>query len=413
MEEPQESSPPSLEPGTEVTVRFHGVAHGGECVGSLPDGRVVFVGGVIPGELAAVRITRRKKRWARADLVEVIEASPDRVQAPCPYFGPCGGCQWQHIALPRQRAMKREVLVGQLEHLGGIADPPVEEVRTAGPDDGFGYRNHATFAMTEDGRTAYHQSRSSDLVAVESCLLLHPLLREWHEALPPLDGAFGLELRAGTRTAQRLALVRGQISEASYEAAQKRGVPLKRAGHDEITEMVGIDKFRVSSKSFFQVNTDGAEILVELVTSMLEPGPESQVLDLYAGVGLFTIPLARAAAKVFAVESNPAAIRDLRFHAKGQPIHIVGTRLEDADEQLPQRVDLAVADPPREGLGAAAAMLAARKPERIVLVACDPASLARDAKSLVEAGYALARVVPVDLFPQTYHIEAVALFTRA
>lgn len=395
-------------------VQFRGMAHGGEAVGDLPDGRVVFVGGVLPGETAEVRLTGGKKRWARGELVSVVEASPDRVEAPCPHFGPCGGCQWQHIRLERQRALKKEILSGQLSHLGGIEDPPVEDVRAVGDAEGFGYRNHATFRVTREGRTAYFRAGSKDKIEIDRCLLLHPLLREWHEALPPLDGAFALELRVGTRTAQRLAMTRGQVSEAAFEEAANRGIPLKRAGSDEITEMVGTERYRVSSKAFFQVNTDGAETLVELVLEMLDPQPTDTIVDFYAGVGLFAVPLARKAEKVLAVEGNTAAIRDLRFHKKGLPIHVVGTSVEDSRPQLPQTVDKVVADPPREGLGAEIAeRIAQMKPSTIALVACDPASLARDVKSLVEHGYRLERVVPVDLFPHTFHVEAVAELRRA
>jgi len=397
-----------------VEVRFRGMAHGGEAVGDLPDGRVVFVGGVLPGETAEIRLTGGKKRWARGEVVRVVEASPDRVEPPCPHFGPCGGCQWQHIRLDRQRELKREILVGQLSHLGGIEDPPVEDVRAVGEADGFGYRNHATFRVTKEGRTAYHRGGSKEKIEIDRCLLLHPLLREWHEALPPLEGAFALELRVGTRTAQRLAMTRGQLSEEAFAVAAERGIPLKRAGSDEITEMVGTERYRVSSKAFFQVNTDGAEVLVDLVLEMLDPQPSDTVVDLYAGVGLFSVPLARKSEKVLAVEGNTAAIRDLRFHKKGLPIHVVGTSVEDSAPQLPRTVDKVVADPPREGLGETiAGRIADMAPSTIVLVACDPASLARDVKALVARGYALDRVVPVDLFPHTFHVEAVARLHRA
>jgi 23S rRNA (uracil1939-C5)-methyltransferase len=282
-----------------------------------------------------------------------------------------------------------------------------------GPSDGFGYRNHAVFKIDSKGRTAYHRAGSRELEPIDACPLLHPLLREWHEALPPLPAAEGLELRVGTRTGQRLAMVRGKLSPQAQAAAQANGVTLTRAGSDDLAEMVGTERFRVSSKAFFQVNTEGAETLTELVLEMLEPDAESVVLDLFAGVGLFALPLSRRAARVFAVESNPAAIRDLRHHAKGRPIHIIGTDVQRATEQLPGKVHHVVADPPREGLGEPVArILASLRASRIVLVSCDPAAGARDAKALVSGGYCLARVVPVDLFPHTYHVETVSLFER-
>lgn len=409
----RETSGDPAHPGETVLVRIHAMAHGGEAVGRLPDGRAVFVAGALPGETVLVRVVSARKRWARGEIVEVQVVSSERVTPPCPHFGPCGGCQWQHIDLGLQRRLKAETVRGQLRHLGGIEDPPVEPVRAVGPSDGFGYRNHAVFAVDAEGHTAYHRSRSRELVRIASCPLLHPLLREWHEVLPALPGLRRLELRAGIRTGQRLAMVRGNLAPQAEAEAAAAGVPLKRAGHDDITEMVGDERFRVSSKAFFQVNTEGAQVLTELVMEMVAPDEEATVLDLYAGVGLFALPLSRRAAKVFAVESNPAAIRDLRFHAKGRPIHIVGTGVERARQQLPPAVDLAVADPPREGLGGMpASLLASMQPLRIVLVSCDPAAMARDARILGNQGYRLGRVVPVDLFPHTYHIESVARFDR-
>jgi 23S rRNA (uracil1939-C5)-methyltransferase len=397
-------------------VQLHGMAHGGEAVGRLEDGRAVFVTGGIPGETVEIRITREKKRWARADLVSVIEASSDRVEPPCPFVGDCGGCQWQHISLERQRALKHEIILGQLQHLAGLEEPPVEATVGVGEADGFGYRNHVHLSVDHAGMTGYYRAGTREVVPVDSCRLLHPLLREWQEQLPPLPGAKRLELRAGTRTFQRLALLRGYVDDEAGEESYQRGIPLGRAGEGEITEMVGTERFRISSKSFFQVNTDGAEKLVELALEMLELDEETSVVDAFAGVGLFTLPMARVARKVWAVERHPAAVRDLRFHANDfkDRIHIVGTDLQDAFTQLPGTADRVLADPPREGLGDDIAKgLLEMKPQKIVLVSCDPASLARDAKSLIDGGYTLQRVVPVDLFPHTYHIEAVAEFIRA
>jgi 23S rRNA (uracil1939-C5)-methyltransferase len=393
------------------------MAHGGEAVGRLADGRTVFVAGVVPGETARIQVTENRPRWARGTLLELLEPSPDRIAPACPHFGPCGGCQWQHIALHRQRDFKRGIVIGQLRHVGRVQDELfslVEATRAVGAADGLGYRNRASFAVDAQGRACYHGSSSHTLIPIDDCPLLHPLLREWHRAIGLLPGATQIELRAGVRTAQRLALVRGTVAPARATELRQQGVPLRPAGEGEITEMVHTERYRISSKAFFQVNTEGAEVLVQLVEEMLDVGPEDLVLDAYAGVGLFTLPLARKAARVLAIESGPASIRDLRFHAKGRPIHVIGTPIESAEAQLPSRVDLVVADPPREGIGARGIeVLAKRRPRRLVLVACDPASLARDVKGLMAAGYALQRVVPVDLFPQTYHVECVALLVRA
>ena len=399
---------------TTFDVDLHAMAHGGEAIGRLPDGRAVFVRGGIPGERVRIEVERQKKRWARARLLEVLDPSPDRVEPPCPFAADCGGCQWQHIALDRQRALKREILRGQIQHLAGIDDPPVEEVRAVGEPDGFGYRNHVVLSVDGEGRVGYLREGTHEVVPVDHCAVLHPLLQEWHEALPPLPGVRKLDLRVGTRTAQRLAQTRGRPeAEAAREAAE-RGVPLVPAGTGEITEMVGTHKLRISSKSFFQVNTDGAEALVELALEMLDPEPEHTVVDAYAGVGLFALPLAERAGRVLAIERHPAAVRDLHHHAEQAKtsIHVIATDVSDAFPQLPKTVDRVLADPPREGLGGEVARsLTGLQPSRIVLVACDPAALGRDVGALIEHGFRLERVVGVDLFPHTFHVEAVALLS--
>ena len=175
-----------------TTVELHGMAHGGEAVGRLEDGRAVFVAGGIPGETVEIRITREKKRWARAEVVSVIEASPERVEPPCPFVGDCGGCQWQHIAIGRQRELKRDIILGQLAHLAGLEDVSVSETVGVGEPDGFGYRNHVHLAVDDTGMTGYYRAGTREVVPVDSCRLLHALLREWQEQLP--ESEIGKEL---------------------------------------------------------------------------------------------------------------------------------------------------------------------------------------------------------------------------
>jgi 23S rRNA (uracil1939-C5)-methyltransferase len=208
-------------------------------------------------------------------------------------------------------------------------------------------------------------------------------------------------------------MLRGQTTPEAQRLADARGIELQRAGVPELNETAGDERYRISSKSFFQVSAEGAERLIECVVAGTEPRQGDTIGDFYAGVGLFALQLARRGAQVFAVENHPAALRDLRHNARGRTIRVVGRPVEAAAAELPARLDKVVADPPREGLSqAAVALLAQCRPQRIVLVSCDPASLARDVHALGQACYTLRAVQPIDLFPHTYHIEAVAWLDR-
>jgi len=405
---------PAVELGSEVELSLHDMAHGGEAVGRLEGGLAVFVAGGIRGERVRARITERRKRWCRAQLLEVLEASPDRVDPPCPVFDQCGGCQWQHIAVDRQREMKVAILRGQLEHLGGISEPPVEPIDDLGNIDGFGYRNHATLVVDDQGRPCYHRAGSHDLVPIDRCPLLHPLIGEPLESLKDLGGLKSLELRCGVNTGDRLAMVRGEPSAESLRQAALAGISFTEPGQGELHESIAGEDYRVSSKSFFQANSRGAERLVELVLEALDPKAKDVAVELYAGVGLFTVPLARRCSRVHAVEANGAALRDLRRHTRQLPVQVHGSTVQSAMGRLPGKADLILADPPREGLDESTVRwLCERQPRTVVLVACDAAALARDARGLVAGGYRLERVRPIDLFPHTFHIEALAHFTRA
>jgi 23S rRNA (uracil1939-C5)-methyltransferase len=398
---------------TTAEIQLVDMAHGGEAVGRLADGRAVFVAGGIPGETVRVRIDEERERWCRGSLVEVIEPSPHRIEAPCPHFGSCGGCQWQHIDLDEQRALKRKILVGQLQHLGKFENPTVEPVLGVAPQDGYGYRNHAFLAIDVDGRPAYHRGGSKELVAIDDCALLHESLREWMREMPNLRGAQSLELRAGTRTAERVAMLRGNIAPASEAEAASKGISFRAPGQAELSETLGAYTYRISSKSFFQVNSTGAEKLIELARERLALTKDDSLIEFYAGAGLFTLPLSEECGRLHAIESHPAALRDLRRQLRGSKVHIIAARVEDAASQIPGKATAILADPPREGLSKKAAeIILSRGAARIVLIACDPAALARDSRALVDGGYELRGVQPVDLFPQTFHIEAVATFAK-
>jgi len=413
-------------------VEVTGIAHGGAGIGRVR-GKVVFVPYCIPGEKVLVEIVEEKKKWARARLVEVQEPSEDRVAPPCPYYGRCGGCHFQHVAYERQLALKTEVVRDQLARLGAVAHAPVEPAIPVG--EPWHYRNHVQLTMDREGRLGYREARSRAVVPIETCPLMHPLLEEILDALElegegneaPQEGSRGpisirrVALRAGVRTGDRM-IIFETYHDTPLELAvdipvscvllRSDQVPVVMAGSDHLYEVVEGRRYRVSAPSFFQANTAGAEVLVRLVREMLAPQRNERLLDLYCGVGLFGLALAEEVAQVVGVEGNPFAVRDARLNAEGMDhIQILEGAAEEVVPTLSEPFDLAVADPPRDGLAPEVISLLARHPvSRLVYVSCDPATLARDARRLRRAGYRLVRVQPVDMFPQTYHIESVALW---
>ncbi|MCL7454558.1 MAG: class I SAM-dependent RNA methyltransferase [Anaerolineae bacterium] len=399
-----------------------GMAHGGSALGRH-EGKVIFVPYAIPGETVRVEIVEEHTRWARARLLEVLEPSPHRVEAPCPYFGPdkCGGCQFQHIAYEAQVEFKRAVVADQLSRLAGLDVPVEEPIGAAEPWD---YRNHVQFHLTPDGELGFLTADSHRVIAVSDCLIIDPLLDElWSAVLLKWPQLYRLGLRCGSATGDLMAIFELESYEdfdikvdfpVSCVLLMPDGESIVLMGDSYIVEHVAGRDFRVSAGSFFQVNTGGAEALVDLVHEFLEPAAEDTLLDLYCGVGLFGLSLAEEVGRVIGVESDPSASADFRFNAQGlEHVSLIEGKAESVLEGLDEPVDLVVLDPPRAGAGAPTIDgIAALQPRRVVYVSCDPATFARDARRLVDAGYVLSRVQPVDLFPQTFHVESVALFER-
>ncbi len=411
-----------------IEITLEAIAHGGEAIGRH-EGKAIFVPYAIPGERVRVEIVEAKERWARGRLLEVLQASPDRSAPPCPYFGPdrCGGCQWQHIAYERQAELKGAIVADQLRRLGRLAAAPVADVVVLADDEGLldlGYRNHVQFALTPDRRPGFRRAASHEVIPIERCLLLAEPLDVLHAALdiawPELTG---VTLRASERTGQALVLLETRGTElpeleldlpAACAVLTPRGLePL--IGEPWIEEVVAGRRYRVSAESFFQVNTLGAEALVEIVRGYADVQPGDTVLDAYCGVGLFALALADAAAAVIGIESAPSACEDFAHNAAD----LAHVELHEGavDAVLPalaeqgRRADVVIMDPPRSGAGEAVIrQLAALRPRNIVYVSCDPATLARDSVFLSAAGYALAEAQPIDMFPQTYHVETVALW---
>ncbi len=410
-----------------VELQLSAMAHGGSALG-LHSGRVIFVPYTIPGERVRVEIVKVHTRWARARLLEVLEPSPHRVEPPCPHFGPgqCSGCHLQHIAYEMQAELKQQVVIDQLARLGDLRDIDVQD--TIGAAEPWGYRNHALFSLTPEGTLGFLTTDSADealdVVPVKECLILDPLLDDLWAALdmewPQL---YRLSLRCGSATGDLLAVFELDHYEdfdievdfpVSCTLLLADGEVVVLMGNPYLVEQVAGREYRVSAGSSFQENTAGAEALVALVQECLVPTGSETLVDVYCGVGLFGLALADHVKRVIGVEADPSAIADLRYNAQGLE-HIVPIegKTQAALSGLEGPIDLMVIDPPRSGAGKQIVEEIVRlQPQRVAYVSCDPATLARDARRLVEGGYHLQIVQPLDLLPQTFHVESVALFVR-
>jgi 23S rRNA (uracil1939-C5)-methyltransferase len=413
-----------------------GIAHGGEALGR-DAGKVVFAPYAIPGERVRVEIVEEKERWGRARLSEVLRASPDRVEPPCPYFGPdrCGGCQWQHIAYPRQAELKREIVADQLQRLGHLAHPPVADVVAladpAAPDAAlqfldFGYRSYVQLGLTPEGRPGFRRAGSHDVVPVERCLLLHEHLDALHGALDiAWPGMTGLTIRTGLNTGDAMIVFQTATEdepelELDVPAACVLLTPVgpkPLIGDPWIVEEVAGRRYRVSAGSIFPENTVGAAALVELVSAYAGEIEAEVILDLYSGVGLYAVPLSELAGEVVAVEPSPSACEDFEENAGSiANVSLHEGPVESVLHALREQglhVDLVVMNPPRAGAGERAlGEVTATGAGRIVYVASDPAALARAAVHLVGAGYQLLEAQPVDLHPQTFRVDTVAVWVK-
>jgi tRNA/tmRNA/rRNA uracil-C5-methylase (TrmA/RlmC/RlmD family) len=394
-----------------------GVAAGGEGVGRLEDGRAVFVRGALPGERVRVAVMEERNRFARAEIVQVLEAAPARVAPPCPQVAAgCGGCDWQHVAPSAQRELKAQIVADALRRIGRIAELPEIDL---GPDlPSEGWRTTVRAVIDEKGRAGFrlHHSHDSLAVGAGGCLVAHPLVDEvLREGLfpPPVRE---VTIRAGAATGERLVLCAPRVGDSRVPA----GVPL--VGADELAgghrawihDVVAGRSWRISAESFFQGRPDGAEALVDAVIGVLGDSvrPGVSVVDLYAGVGLFAGVLGeRTGGRVVAVESNRSAVADARINLAD----LDGARIVRSDVRRwgPSAADVVVADPARQGLGAEVVpRIADTGASALALVSCDPGALGRDAGLLAAAGWELTSVRLVDLFPHTAHVEVVTGWIR-
>lgn len=393
--------------GERLTVEVGPIAHGGHCVArvTVPGeerARVVFVRHALPGERVVIAVTEGAEgdRFWRADAVEVLDASPDRVAAPCPVSGPagCGGCDFQHVRIGAQRGLKATVVAEQLRRLAGI-EWPVEVMPVAGdlPQQAAGLRWRTRMRYvaaplgSESGARGMRRHRSHDVVAVTDCLIAHPDARE------PGPGVVTESVQASVQASS------GASEGASVEAVER------------------VYAFSVAADGFWQVHPGAPRALVSAVVEHLAPQPGESALDLYGGVGLFARFLADRLGEdgsVVSVEGDRRAsalaadnLADAPGHVRvecGDVARVLGDLADD--RAVGPRSDLVVLDPPREGAGRDVVEAVVRRaPRAVAYVACDPAALARDVSYFAAHGYRLKELDAFDLFPMTHHVECVAL----
>ena len=435
-----------------MRIEITGMTYGANAVGRAEDGKVMFVAGGAPGDVVEAEVTHEAKAFREGKITGFHEKSPLRTEPACPFSGICGGCPWMHLSYPAQLEAKRASVVSQLAKIGGVPRERAEELvgECVGSKRQLGYRNKLELAGGRDERglfmLGFHERGGKLAAAPKTCLLgakgIEKAPGALRGALSYLQGHDDLGIfRVGVRRSVRtkdieVALWTGPtgfprkaaadtlssalkctsvvrvIADAGKARKVKKVEALYGKGH--WTEELAGNTYRISAPSFFQVNTAQAEKMIDLVIEGLEVGPESVVADLYCGAGTFTLPLAERADYVFAVESAASSVRDLRRNMEGidGEIEVIGG---DSARELPTlgHLDALVVDPPRAGLAKGVAeSIAASKAERVAYVSCDPATWARDIARFANVGYELVKATPVDLFPQTFHVETVSILKR-
>ena len=453
--------------GQVIQVTPGDVAHGGWCVARPDEGPVVFVRHALPGETVLARITDVTSRLARAEAVDILKPSPDRVEPPCPHAVPggCGGCDWQHAALPAQRSLKAEVVRQQLKRLAGLDREVIVEAlpgdaegaRPESPGPGLGWRTRVQFAVRSDGVAGLHAHRSHEVVGIGTCLIADPAITDLGLTAMRWPATASVEAVVATGSGERAVILSAgpggrppgtpRVREGSAPPDPPGTPPapagpagadsvLRRAGH-RLTPVRGRTylshraagrDWRVSAGVFWQVHPSAADVLTEAVMSALGPRPGDVALDLYCGAGLFAGALAPAVGPdgtVVGIEADAAAIRDARHNLREWPwarVHKgdVAAVLrrggqQGAKERTLPAARLVVADPPRAGLAREVIdylNAAEHGAARFAYVSCDPATLARDIGLLVAGGWELADLRAFDAFPMTHHVECVATLIK-
>lgn len=416
-------------------VRIESVAFKGYGVGKLK-GKVIFVPYTVTGDEVSINLIEEKKNFAMARIKEVLRPSPWRVCPPCPYFGGCGGCQWQHIEPRIQGDLKKEILKNLLQRLGGMKDLPLLSLIPS--DTPYGYRARIQLKLKE-GKIGFFEEKSHRIIEIEECLIAHPLinliLQRFRRERFPVSNLREIEINISPDEDKGILILHLYKSKAGKDLPVQeflqsfpilKGIALAGKGKwiyfgDPVlyfNTKVASSKFhrtlrlRVSPESFYQVNLRQNLKLIEILLEFAQLQGEERVLDLYSGIGNFSLPLALHAKSVIGIEENRKAIEDARFNAEenqtGNCRFLLG-RVEDRMKGMEGRVDLLVLDPPRRGARAILDEIEGLRPKRIIYISCEPTTFIRDIKILTQKGYFLQKICLVDMFPQTYHMEVIGL----
>jgi 23S rRNA (uracil1939-C5)-methyltransferase len=441
---------PPVAAGQRVSVTIESLALGGDGIAHV-DGFTVFVPMTAPGDDVEVEIAQVAPRYARARVIEIRTPSALRVEPRCPHYGECGGCDLQHISYETQTQVKAQWVRDALARLAAMPEVAVRETVPAAQP--WHYRNKAEFAVSDaDGEPVigYFRRGTHEVVAIEDCELQHPfnmeVLRAVRATLGEVDprpalaqviarvsaatgeglailvtpGRIEALVPLAERLTRRLPALTGVLAATTRSRTAARRSPSRLLiGRGHLEERVGEWEFRVSADSFFQTNGKQAAALLDLVVEWGAAGREDLVIDAYCGVGTFLVPLAESAGGAFGIEEAAPAFRDARHNLRRyqlRGVQVLSGRVETLLPRLTERSvhpHLLVFDPPRKGLDPGSIAGAARMGAgRVVVVSCDPATLARDLRRFAEQGYRTLEVAPVDMFPQTAHVEAVARLAR-
>lgn len=376
------------------------------------EGRTINVAGGIPGERVIARIhryRRRRRNRVSATVEKVVTPSPDRATPSCGYYGQCSGCQWQHVSYPAQLEFKRQRIVSEFARYDSLSEVTVASVLPAPIE--FYYRNHARFTVRRGGQLGFSNRITRRFVRIDHCMLMSPAINDTlTEFQDRSSETTNMSIRVGVNSGDFLV----------QPTFQNPDIPIP-SGQTHYTERMGDTDLRIASPSFFQVNTAQAQNLIEITRSGLDLKPSDTLVDAYAGVGVFAILLSPYVKRAIAIEESASAVQDGKHNAAGaNNVEFVQLKTEEALADLISTCSLKSApealilDPPRVGCHPdALESLVGLGPDRVAYVSCDPPSLARDLDILTRGGYVVNDVQPVDMFPQTYHVESVTTLRLA